>query len=487
MSSVPECRIRVLKEAPWRETGEFVVYWMHAARRLSFNFALQRSVEVARVLQKPLVIVEELTCGHRWDTLRSHKFALDGMREKAEKLRASPVLYYPFVERRPGDANRLASVLARRACGIITDDFPYVMLDNRAETLARICQVRVEAVDSNGLLPLRATSIAFHTAHAFRRHVQATLLDHLSARPAQAPLQRVKMPPAPAPLLREIFTRFPPAHDLILSGSEQRLLQLQINHSVGPVPLAGGERNARMLLRRFIAEKLARYSALRNHPDEDAGSGLSPYLHFGHISAHEVFFEVAEWEDWDPELASPRRDGRRDWLGMSEAAEAFIDQLVTWRELAYNAAAHDPGCARYEGLPSWALRTLEKHRSDPRPMAYRPEQLEAGDTYDPLWNAAQRQLVLEGRIHNYVRMLWGKRMIEWSADPQEAFYALIELNNRYAIDGRNPNSYAGISWCFGRYDHPWPERPIFGSVRYMSSERALHKVRARRYLERYGR
>jgi len=172
---------------------------------------------------------------------------------------------------------------------------------------------------------------------------------------------------------------------------------------------------------------------------------------------------------------------------MSPSAEAFLDQLVTWRELGYNNCAHRTDYAELSSLPEWAQRTLAGHADDPRRYCYSVEELRRAATHDPLWNAAQRQLLREGTLHNYLRMLWGKKILEWSPTPQAALTTMIELNDRYALDGRDPNSYTGILWCLGRHDRPWgPVRPVFGSVRYMSSENTRRKVRVTAYLERYS-
>ena len=172
---------------------------------------------------------------------------------------------------------------------------------------------------------------------------------------------------------------------------------------------------------------------------------------------------------------------------MSREAESFLDELVTWREIGFNMTSHRDDYDRFESLPDFAKATLRKHADDPRPHLYTREQLDEARTHDPLWNAAQRQLVREGRMHNYLRMLWGKKVLEWSRTPEEALETLVHLNNRYAVDGRDPNSYSGIFWVFGRYDRAWgPERPIFGSVRYMSSENTARKLDVEGYLRRYG-
>jgi deoxyribodipyrimidine photo-lyase len=225
----------------------------------------------------------------------------------------------------------------------------------------------------------------------------------------------------------------------------------------------------------------------RNDLDRDVTSGLSPYLHFGHIGSHEVFARVMRHEGWLGQLPARATGAREGWWGVGAAAEAFLDQLVTWRELGFNTCAHRPDYDQYESLPAWALTTLERHAGDPREHLYSPDELEGARTHDPLWNAAQNQLRQEGRIHNYMRMLWGKKILEWSASPREALEVLIELNNKYALDGRDPNSYSGIFWTLGRYDRPWaPERPVFGTVRFMSSANTARKLRVKGYLQRYG-
>jgi deoxyribodipyrimidine photo-lyase len=186
-------------------------------------------------------------------------------------------------------------------------------------------------------------------------------------------------------------------------------------------------------------------------------------------------------------LALRANGAREGWWNMSASAENYLDQLVTWREVGYNFCARRQDYDRYESLPPWALKTLAKHLSDARPSRYALEEFEAASTHDPLWNAAQGQLLREGHIHNYMRMLWGKKILEWSVSPQIAASILIELNNKYGLDGRNPNSYSGIFWCLGRYDRPWgPERPIFGMIRYMGSQNTARKFSVKNYIPKYS-
>ena len=178
---------------------------------------------------------------------------------------------------------------------------------------------------------------------------------------------------------------------------------------------------------------------------------------------------------------------RSGWWGMSAAAEAFLDQLVTWRELGFNYCSRRKNYTRYDSLPPWALETLGLHGEDPRDHEYDREALEHARTHDPLWNAAQNQLRRDGHIHNYLRMVWGKKILEWSPTPSDAMRVMIELNDKYAVDGRDPSSYTGISWVLGRYDRPWgPERPIFGKIRYMSSANTARKFSVKDYVRRHA-
>jgi len=251
--------------------------------------------------------------------------------------------------------------------------------------------------------------------------------------------------------------------------------------------VSGGSRAAREMLDKFINEKLGNYVEERNQPDVDIPSGLSPYLHWGQISSHEIFAKLVEHEKWSPaRLSSDTKGQRSGWWGMGKNAEAFLDQFITWREVGYNFCALRDDYDQYNSLPDWAKTTLEAHLDDAREYVYSQDEFENANTHDELWNAAQVQLVQEGRIHNYLRMLWAKKILEWTESPQQAIKIMIHLNNKYGLDGRNPNSYSGIFWCLGRYDRPWQERGIFGKIRYMSSKNTARKVRVRDFIKRYA-
>ena len=489
LSAIPEIRIRSLNAAPVRAGGGFVLYWMTACRRLGWNFALERAAGEARRLGKPLVILEALRCGYPWASDRIHRFVLDGMAEHAARLATSAVRYHPYVEPEAGAGKGLLAAFAAHACLVVTDDFPAFFLPRMLAAAGPQVPVRLEAVDSNGLLPLRAADHDYVTAAHFRRFLQKVLPGHLGHFPAEDPLH--ELPPRLARLPAGIAARWPAADPALLSGEAPALLAaLPIDHSVPPAAGArGGDAAGERRLARFLDQRLERYGEGRNDPGEEVTSGLSPHLHFGTVSAHQMFAAVAARERWTPERLAAKATGAREgWWGMSPAAEKFLDEAVTWREVGYNMAAHRPDFERYESLPAWAQATLSRHEGDPRPELYSRDELEAGATHDELWNAAQGELRGAGRIHNYLRMLWGKKVLQWSPTPREALATLIHLNNKYALDGRDPNSYTGIFWCFGRYDRPWPpERPVFGTVRYMTSESTRRKFKVDAYIDSHGR
>jgi deoxyribodipyrimidine photo-lyase len=484
-STVPAIRLRDLNCKEVRANGDYVLYWMVAARRARWNFALDRAVELARELDRPLIVLEALRVGYRWASDRIHRFVLDGMADNARAFDGTGVLYHPYVETEAGAGDGLLEKLAADACAVVTDDYPAFFLPRMIAAAATRLSVRLEAVDSNGLLPMRATEKVFARAHDFRRFLQRELAPHLSETPRRDPLRRELRPRQRLP--KDIADRWPRAHTALLAGDAAPLASFPIDHEVSPVPYAGGARAGRRLLRSFLDVRLERYGKDRNHPDSDAASGLSPYLHFGHVSAHEVLDGIAEREGWSPANLSGSKSGKRaGWWGMGAAAESFLDELVTWRELGFNFCAHRDDYDQYESLPEWARKTLEEHALDRRPYLYTLEEFEHGETHDKLWNAAQNQLRIEGRIHNYMRMLWGKKILHWSGSPQAALEIMIELNNKYAADGRDPNSYSGIFWVLGRYDRPWgPERDVFGKVRYMSSGNTRRKLRVNDYVERW--
>ncbi len=460
---------------------------MIAHRRTEWNFALERAVDWARALKKPLVVFEPLRCDYEWNCDRFHQFVIQGMADNARRLAKKPVLYYPFAETKRGGGKALLAALAKQACVVISDDFPCFFLPHMIAAASRQIPVHFELVDSNGILPIRATNKYFSRAFDFRRFLQRELTPHLAEFPKADPLARVRIPKLAA-LPSSITRKWPAAEVEKLAANPAALAKLPIDHEVVAVTEAGGAVAGNRRLRQFLDHQLASYGKLRNEPEQEATSGLSTYLHFGHISPHQVFVEVMGRAKWSPAKISGKVTGSTTgWWGATTPAEAFVDQLITWRELGFNSCVRHDSYDKYESLPDWAQKTLADHAKDRREHKYSLQQFEAAETHNPLWNAAQRQLVREGRIHNYLRMVWGKKILHWSGSPREALDIMIELNNKYAIDGRDPNSYSGIFWILGRYDRAWgPERPVFGKIRYMSSRNTAKKFRVAGYLAKYG-
>lgn len=479
-------RLRPLNTRPWNPAGDFVVYWMIASRRLRWNFALQHAVDQAAALRRPLVILEALDCDYPWASDRLHQFVIEGMAANAREATRSAATYYPYIEPARGRGRGLIKALSARACGIVTDHYPAFFLPAITRRAAEQSACRLEAVDSHTLIPLGAHGRIFTSARSYRAFMQRELRDHLGGFPEERPLQRLTRSLRLERLPARIAARWPAADGSTLARPAEALSRLPLDHSIRPVAARGGSTAGTKVLQRFLADALLRYAANRNDPDAECTSRLSPYLHFGHTSVFEVFSAVMAQEKWTTRRLATRGGGARDgWWGVSDGANAFLDQLVVWRELAFNGCEYVADFTRFSSVPEWARETLRAHRSDKR-RPYDLATLEAAATHDGVWNATQRQLMAEGWFQGYLRMLWGKKMLEWAPDPQTALDWMESLMNRYSLDGRDPISYASFTWVMGRYDRPWPRRPVFGTVRYMSSESARRKLKMKQFLAAYG-
>jgi deoxyribodipyrimidine photo-lyase len=405
------------------------------------------------------------------------------LRDNARACRSSRALYYPYVEPAVGAGRGLVAALARRAALVVTDWFPASFLPRMIAAAAARSDVRVDAVDSTGLIPVATHGRAFPSARGYRGFMQRNLREHLGAFPDENPLARLERSRASLPA--GVERRWPRAD--LSSPTAARVAALPIDHSVPPSALPGGQRRARQRLEAFLDTQLAHYAEAANHPDAEGTSHLSPYLHFGHIAAHEVFSALMTRERWTSRRLARGAPGTREgWWGVSAGAEHFLDQVVVWRELAFNGCAWTPGFDSFATLPRWARETLDAHRVDPRPHVYSLEQLDAAATHDEVWNAAQTELRTTGWCHGYMRMVWGKKILEWSRQPEEALEHMAALMDRYSLDGRDPVSYLNYGWVLGRYDRPWFERPIFGTVRYMTSESAKRKLKMKKYLATFS-
>jgi deoxyribodipyrimidine photo-lyase len=468
-----QSRLRRLNDAPVASGGDYVLYWMQAYRRLERNHALDYALGCAAELGRPAVVYEGLRIDYPWASRRHHRFVLEGMQANAARAAELGLSYWPYVETEKGQGRGLLLRLSARACLVVTDDFPCFIVPPQSEALARKTPVPVFAVDSNSVVPLSLLGPPVSAAAHLRPRIHKAFAEAWPHRAAKKPrLPDVARKHVDAPFDTWNVKDVPAFVDA-----------LPLDPSVPPVEgTPGGAPAARARLRAFVKKRLRGYAEERSEPrapDEGHASGLSPYLHFGHVSIEEVVeTALAATGGWTPDELRLHNRGRREGFFCDDPdVNSFLDEALTWRDVGFqwHRSRRADAASLETALPAWALQSLGAHAADPRSSYYTADELENGATHDPLWNAAQRELVATGTIHNYLRMLWGKKVLEWSASPAEAYRTLEHLNNKYALDGRDPNSYTGILWCFGLFDRPWPERKILGSVRYMSSENTARK------------
>ena len=497
MKPVPAERVHQLNKHPVCNDGDYVLYWMIANRRLEFNSSLQYAVNLAEELGKKLLVFEAVSTRHEFASDRIITFMTQGLLDNLERFEYEKIRYIPWVSTPLQSGAGLLEKLASNSCAVVTDLFPTYHPKYVINQVKSRLNVRFVAIDSNGALPLSIGKKAYPTAHAFRRHMHDHFVSQWEMIGDSNPIPRNHDMWISDEEFQKIIdssgvelTPFEWIWRVSQGGSigESALNALNINHEVPAVTsLSGGHSSALVRLNRFLEEGLNRYHTNRNDFIKPAVSGLSPWFHFGHISTTEVILRVLQREGWDPSFIDiTRRGSRSGWWGLPEPVETFLDQIITWRELGFNFAYYREDHTSIDSIPDWAKKSLDLHRDDPRPN-YTFEQLENAETDDELWNAAQRQLTRLGVIHNYLRMLWGKRILEWAPTPETAAKWMIHLNDKWALDGRDPNSYTGIFWVLGRHDRAWgPERPIFGKVRYMSSANTARKLKVGPYLNRWA-
>lgn len=466
--------------------GEYVLYWMQINRRLQYNYALEYAVALANKYEKPLLIYESVVANYPWVCDRFHAFLLEGMKEHLDELKGTEVSHYCYTERKAGDAEGSFQSLAGNSVAVVADEFPVYIIRENNEKMADEIEVPYITIDSNGIIPLGITDKDPYSAYLFRKVMQKHFLEAFTHPPKKDPLDDLENLD-PIQLPDGFEDRYPRA-DEVLDDIPKFISTLDINHDVGITEKKGTRQYALGKLGDFIAHGLHRYDEERNDPDADAASGLSPWLHFGLISEYEIVKAVLDHqpEEWDLDDITPNNGKNSGFFNGDPNVESFLDEVITWREVGFHFAHHRPDYDQFESLPDWVLQTLSDHQDDEREWVYELEEFAQSKTHDEIWNAAQTQLRETGIMQNYLRMLWGKKIIEWTKDYRTALDYMIELNNRYALDGRDPNSYSGIFWCFGRFDRAWQERPIYGKLRYMTSESTRKKLKLKQYLDKYG-
>ena len=441
-------RVRVRRTGAPDADGACVVYWMQRSQRGVDNPALNVAVEAANALGKPVVAFFAPVPFYPNANLRAYRFLVEGIPDIAVALWKRNI---GFVLRRYPDHSLLKFCDEVKAALVVGDENPMREPERWRQIAARRLRVPLWTVDSDVIVPSRLIPKEQYAAFHMRKKLEGHL-DRFLVKPANA---RAKMTWKKPAKLHSLL----PDSDITEGWS--------IDRTVAPSShFKGGTNEALRLLSQFVKRKLKRYGKDRNHPEIDGTSRLSPYLHFGHISPLTVALAAQK--------SSARKTDR----------ESFIDELLVWRELAINFVTYNPNYDNFESGENWAHRTLAEHAHDPRPYLYAERQLENAETHDPLWNAAQMQMVNTGWMHNYLRMYWGKKILEWSRTPADAYRVAVALNDKYELDGRDPNGYAGIAWSIvGKFDRPWFTRPIFGQIRYMSGASTGKKFDSRRYIE----
>lgn len=429
-------------------SGSYVLYWMRNSHRAVMNPSLNLAVDIANTLRLPVLVYCQPDHDRQCPCMRQYRFMIEGLCDTRDQLMDKGIAFMVDSVAAGIDLSAVSS----GAAALVTDAG---YLKHEREALEHAIKVSVcplISVESPVIVPLASLSgKEEYAASTLRPKIKKIL--HAYLNPA----------PDPVPQISSLKIKLPGS---AFKGEQHLLTGTGPDPSVGAVRgVRGGYRCARRLLDDFVTRKLASYDKDRNDPDLDGTSLLSPYLHFGQISPVEAALAVIDSED--------------------ENAEKFLDELIVRRELAFNFVRFNENYGNIKSLQSWALDTLMLHSADKREYIYSRDEYENSATHDPYWNAAQNQLVSEGIIHNYMRMYWGKKIIEWTVSPENAYEYMVYLNNRYALDGSDPNSYAGIAWCFGKHDRPWAQRQVFGKVRYMNDRGLKRKFSMRTYLEKH--
>ena len=464
MTRIHDLRIHAAG-VPGPQSGrDLILYWMQTTQRAHDNFALEFAIDQANKLRLPLLVYHGLRQDYPWASDRIHSFILESVVDLYRDFEARGIQYAFYLERDGDDAETRRHAgnpsplvaLARRAAVVVTDFFPTFIVPEQIGALRHKVQTPIVAVDSATVVPMKYHQREFGTAVSFRPKLLAVVPQYLQ------PLE-----PGDLKVRRRINLDF----DLTQPGQAtiaELVSSCAVDHSVPPArTIRGGTTAARARLDRFLKDGLPRYEDDRADPNANATSMISPYLHFGNVSAQEVLLRARE-------------------SGPADQFAKFQDELLTWREISYNFAYHNPRHRTVDAIPAWAREELRRGESDPRPVLYSDDEMEQARTGSELWNAAQRAYVQDGWMHNSVRMLWGKAVLQWTRNAAESLRILEHLNNKYSLDGRDPNTYGGILWIFGKFDRPFYRRPIYGTVRYQSLKAAEKKFDVGRYVRRYG-
>lgn len=424
-------RIEFINDKPIKK-GNYVLYWMQQSQREQFNHALEYAAQEANDHSVPLVVLFTITDFFPEANLRHYHFLISGLSQTKKAIEQRGVQLVIRVSR---DIPESVSEFSKDSVMVITDCGYLGIQRLWRRAVAEKINCRFVQVESDAIVPVKTASPKQEIgARTLRSKIQKKLPDFL------VPVKRIKLKHESLNLKFESTD---------ISNVTDILYRLNTDRSVTPLKwLKSGPSEAQAVLRTFIKENLAGFGDLRNDPSKNHTSNLSPYLHFGQISPLYIALEIVKTK--------------------SPGTAAFLEEMVVRRELGFNYCLYSHKYDSFDALPSWAKESLHKHRSDKKSSVYSLEEMEHARTQDPYWNTAQREMVFLGKMHGYMRMYWGKKILEWSPTPEEAFRRALYLNNKYSLDGRDPNSFTGVAWCFGLHDRAWGEREVFGKVRYMN-------------------
>lgn len=447
------------KRAP--VSGEYVLYWMASTQRFEENWALRFATLEADRLGLPLLIHHGLDPSYPYASDRVHTFVMQGARNLAARANELGLTYRFALRRSRDDDRRVVDRIAARAALVVTDLYPTAGVLDRTLRFADRAACRVVMVDGVGIAPAAEFPNEQSAAFTMRGRLLKGLDNHLEEVEDRAPRRSLK-----ESALTSLDVEW---LDLAHVDIATEVARCEIDHTVGAVAeVEGGLRPARARLEEFVHDGLDAYDERRRDPSDEGGSSrLSRWLHFGMISAGEVV-----------------RAARAH--APAPALDSFLNEIVVWRELSLNFCLRRNDYMKLRAAPEWAQRSMAAHKDDEREVIYSAKQLEEATTGSELWNASQRELVLSGTMHNAVRQLWGKSVLLWTRRYGDALRVLLHLNDKYAIDGRDPNGFSGIQWCFGRFDRPFPDRAVWGTIRPMSLDRARSKFDTKSYIERWG-
>jgi len=434
------------------QKGRIVLYWMQQSQRCEYNHALEYAVREANRLNLQLLVVFGLTDRYPEANLRHYTFLLEGLQETQKTLARRGIKLVVQL----GNPPQIALSHCREQAALLVCDRGYLRHQKawRREVAAK-ADVPVVQIESDVILPIEEVS---EKAEFTARTIRTKILKHLERYLSSLDMEKIDRPSLDYPI-----------DGVNLDDIEKVLVSLPVDRQVSPVSrfFRGGTSRAKKLFHHFLQHRLSRYEDHHNQPQTDDTSTMSPYLHFGQISPIYLALQI------------------KKATGVPESAKAaYLEELIVRRELAVNFVFYNPAYDSFAGIPDWARNTLTTHKKDKRPYIYTKQQLESGRTHDPYWNAAMNEMKVTGFMHNYMRMYWGKKVLEWSASPEEAYDTLVSINNKYLVDGRDPNSYTGVGWIFGLHDRPWKERPIFGKVRTMVAAGLERKCDINAYLKK---